>query len=70
MVAPELPEELKTVSVDERTNLIKVILRSLKHDTGLVSRRSIAENRSLRGKVHYYEGPYEPVADTDWEAST
>jgi hypothetical protein len=69
MVDPELLEKLKTASVDERINLIEVILRSLKHDMQAAPRQAIAENRPLRGKVRSYEDPYEPVAAEDWEVS-
>lgn len=67
MVDPELFEKLKTASVDERINLIEVILRSLKNDMRSAPRQAIAENRPLRGKVRSYENPYEPVAAEDWE---
>ena len=68
MVDPELLEKLKTASVDDRINLIEVILRSLKHDMRSAPRQAIAENRPLRGKVRHYEDPCEPVAAEDWEA--
>ncbi|MBL1179071.1 MAG: hypothetical protein FWK01_29105 [Pantanalinema sp. GBBB05] len=65
---PELLEQLKTASVDERINLIEVILQSLKRDIHSPPRQTIAETRPLRGKVRYYEDPYEPVAVENWEA--
>jgi len=68
MVDPELLEQLKAASVDDRIAIIEVILRSLKRDVRSAPRQSIAENRPLRGKVRYYEDPYEPVAVEDWEA--
>jgi hypothetical protein len=69
VIDPELLEQLKTASVDERINVIEAILQSLKRDVHSASRRAIAETRPLRGKVRYYEDPYEPVAAEDWEAS-
>jgi len=68
MVDPELLEQLKAASVDDRIAIIEVILRSLKRDVQSAPRQSIAENRPLQGKVRYYEDPYEPVAVEDWEA--
>jgi hypothetical protein len=68
MVDPELLEQLKTASVDERINLIEAILQSLKRDIHSAPRQAIAETRPLRGKVRSYEDPYEPVAAEDWEA--
>jgi hypothetical protein len=69
MIDPNLLEQLKTASVDERINLIEAILQSLKRDIHSASRQTIADTHPLRGKVRYYEDPYEPVAAEDWEAS-
>jgi hypothetical protein len=61
--------QLHGASIEERIRVIEMILKSLKQDFRDSNAQSIAEQHPLRGKVRYYEDPYEPIAAEDWEAS-
>ena len=69
MLDSEILEKLQSASIEERIRVIEAILRSLKHDMRSASSQQIlSESNPLRGKVIYYDDPYEPVAVEDWEA--
>lgn len=69
MLDLEILEKLQGASIEDRIRVIEVILRSLKHDMRSASSQQIpSEHNPLRGKVIYYDNPYEPVAAEDWEA--
>lgn len=70
MLDSEILEQLQGSSVEERIRIIEAILQSLKHDMRLSSPlpKIPSADNPLRGKVIYYENPYEPVATENWEA--
>ena len=66
MLDSEILEKLQSASIEERIRVIEAILRSLKHDMRSASSQQIlSESNPLRGKVIYYDDPYEPVAAED-----
>jgi len=69
MLNSDILKQLQGTSIEERIRLIEAILQTLKLDLSEQSHASADNNGSLRGKVRYYNSPYEPVAAEDWEAS-
>lgn len=69
MLDADILNQLQAASIEERIRIIEMILKSLKSDLRARHTQSVAEQRSLRGKVRHYEDPYEPVATEEWEAS-
>ena len=69
MLDVDILNQLHGASIEERIRVIEMILKSLKQDLRVSNAQAVAEQHPLRGKVRYYEDPYEPVAGEDWEAS-
>ncbi|MBW4650304.1 MAG: hypothetical protein KME06_16695 [Kastovskya adunca ATA6-11-RM4] len=70
MINSEILSKLQSASVEERIQIIEIILQSLKNDIGVSKKQSSSDLHSLKGKVTYYNDPYQPVASEDWEALT
>ena len=63
MIDSETHEKLQTVSIEERITIIETILKSLKSDMRSVSmQKTLSDPKPLKGKVIYYDDPYQPVA--------
>jgi hypothetical protein len=69
MLDTNILNQLSRASIEDRIAVIEMILKSLKQDLRASNAQVIAEQHPLRGKLRYYEDPYEPVAAEDWEAS-
>jgi UDP-glucose 6-dehydrogenase len=69
MLDTNILNQLHGASIEDRIAVIEMILKSLKQDLRASNAHSVAEQHPLRGKVRYYEDPYESVAAEDWEAS-
>jgi hypothetical protein len=69
MLDTDILNQLSGASIEERIRIIEMILKSLKQDLRASKSQAVAAQRPLRGTVRHYEGPYEPVAASDWEAS-
>ena len=69
MLDSEILDKLQGSSIEDRIRVIEAILNTLKHDMrSPTSQQFPSESNPLRGKVIYYNNPYEPVAAEDWEA--
>lgn len=63
MIDSEILEKLQGSSVEDRIRVIEAILHTLKHDMRSPTSPQIpSEHNPLRGKVIFYDSPYEPVA--------
>lgn len=69
MLDSEILEKLQGSSIEDRILVIEAILNTLKHDMRVLPSKQIPSGSNpLKGKVIYYNDPYEPVAVDDWEA--
>lgn len=69
MIESEILEKLQGYSLEDRIRVIEAILHTLKHDMRSPTLQQIpSEHNPLRGKLIFYNNPYEPVAVEDWEA--
>jgi predicted RNA methylase len=69
MLDSEILEKLQGSSIEDRIRVIEAILNTLKHDVRVLpSQQNLSVSNPLKGKVIYYNNPYEPVAVEDWEA--
>ncbi|MGD1703612.1 hypothetical protein [Dapis sp. BLCC M229] len=63
MIESEILKKLEGTSVEERIQIVEAILQTLKHDMRSTSSQKLSSQECpLKGKVIYYEDPYEPVA--------
>ncbi|NEP79077.1 MAG: hypothetical protein F6K17_14845 [Okeania sp. SIO3C4] len=71
MVELEIIKKLQGTSIEERILIIEAILQTVKNDMRSTSLQQLSsQNLPLRGKVIYYDEPYEAVALEDWEKLT
>ena len=69
MLDSEILEKLQGSSIEDRIRVIEAILNTLKHDMRSPTSQQFSSQSNLpKGKVIYYNNPYEPVAAEDWQA--